>query len=54
MKDEITIKINLEKLSKDTSKINDLIRNFVFDLRKYCEVIDYSQIDIKFGEEVKQ
>ena len=47
MKDEIKLNIKIERLDKNIPKINDEIREFVFKLRRLCEVKDYSQIETK-------
>lgn len=46
MKDEIIIKISLERMNKEIGRINNLIKGLVFDLNKIegCNVLDYSQI----------
>lgn len=48
----IDIKIKIEKvLDINNSKINDLIRTLVFDLKKLgIQVLDYSRIETKFKE----
>ncbi len=50
MKDDLIIKITLERLDADTSKINDLIRTFVYDLNalKGVKVSNHSQIKSKW------
>ena len=49
---EINIKIETASpLDKNISKINDLIRGFVMDLKKLCEVKKYDLVGLKFKNE---
>jgi len=46
MKDKINIQIDLERIDSSVGRINDLIRNFVMDLKKEkgIEVLKYNLI----------
>lgn len=46
-KEEINIKISIERFEKNLSKINDEIRIFVSKLKELCEVKDYNLIKLK-------
>ena len=47
VKDNIDIKISIERFEENLGKINDKIRNFVADLKELCEVKDYNLIKLK-------
>lgn len=49
MKDEIIIKIEIERLDSNTAKINDLIMELVLKLKEEgVDVLNYSRIETKF------
>ncbi len=48
MSKEINLKIEIENvLDKNTPKINDLIRGFVFNLKELCVVEKYNLIGVE-------
>lgn len=50
----INIEIKIERALDNTAKINDLIRDFCFDLKKLgIKVLNYSRIETKFKKEEK-
>lgn len=46
-KDEIDIKIVIERFEKNSEKINEEIKKFVSRLKQLCEVKNYNLIKLK-------